>query len=863
MKKMYIQIKVATLVALCCLSLWPATAEAQNSEKFVLVYYDEGRLDAFPQSAVASQGYANNQLCIKTVSDTAFYYNENRVDSVVVRSRNALSSRFASITQLKLNNKYNDQVYTDVIADIIGDSIITADIGAIGKWLTPSIQLSDETARVYVGRERVESKVSRRSYANDVYYTVAKPNQRLFTQTKVKDEVWSDAVGQYTETPVTLTATSFSSNLPGQSGEGFEQLIDNNAGTFFHSTWNVSDPTEKETIIATHPYLDITLPEQLRRIRFGYTTRNTGQYWPLSLTLSASNDGQNWTEIKTFTATNGQLPTAAGASFLSDVIDLGRNYRHLRLYLNQSSRRLYLVLAEFQLMKVEPNANPHESELIEPAEYRYQMEPFGRRYRVHFNWLTDHSENVPIVNIDVENGDVIASKVNYYNATITIDGGGVFPSMETTDMQIKGRGNSSWQQPQTYWYGDQSYTYGFYKNPYRIKFPSKHKPFGLTNGKNWVLLANKQAGSMMSNAIGMKAACLVGTIAANHIVPVELYLNGEYFGNYNFTEKVGLSNNSVELADETRATLLELDTYYDETYKFRSKQYNLPVNIKEPEFDEEDTETQLTMEMIQTEFNNFMDVVKGGQNLSDIVDIESLAKFLMLNELIMNHEIKHPKSTFLYNPEVASSTSKFYFGPVWDLDWAFGYETNRQYFTTDYSTDFYTSMTSMAGRRFIYDLRYVSNELDRAIYKVWRRFVKYQLEELIDFCDDYYAYARPSFERNANEAYWGDGLNYKATTENAKKWLRNRAQSVFSKLTAYDIPDDDAPIIDSFDDAGDNPGDTNGIDIKERQTLDENSLADVYDINGRLLKRGVSVFDLRTGLKPGIYIVNGKKMIIR
>ena len=261
MKKMYIQITVATLVALCCLSLWPATAEAQNSEKFVLVYYDEGRLDAFPETVVTERKNANNQLCIKTVSDTAFYYNENRVDSVVVRSRDELSSRFASITQLKLNNKYNDQVYDDVYANIIGDSIITAEVAAIGKWLTPSIQLSDETAHVYVGRERQETKMTRRSYANDVYYTVAKPNQRMFTQTKVKDEVWSDAVGQYTETPVTLTATSFSSNLPGQTGEGFEQMIDGNVGTIWHSTWNVTDPTEKETIINTHPYLDIALPD--------------------------------------------------------------------------------------------------------------------------------------------------------------------------------------------------------------------------------------------------------------------------------------------------------------------------------------------------------------------------------------------------------------------------------------------------------------------------------------------------------------------------------------------------------------------------------------------------------------------------
>ncbi|MBR1468800.1 MAG: CotH kinase family protein [Prevotella sp.] len=857
MNKNMILLKTFMTTVLCSLSLWPTMAEAQNNNaKYVLVYYDKGKLDVFPESLVASRTNTHGQLCVTTVSDTTFYYNESRIDSVAVRTKAEIDGRLPSITQLKLNNKYNDQVYTDVFANIVGDSLITAEIGAIGKWLTPSIQLSDEAARVYIGHERQEDKKSRRSFAKDVYYTVAQPNQRIFEHTLVKDEIWSEAVGEYTDKPVALTADMFSTNLPGQSFEGFEQMLDGNISTCFHSTWNVTSQEEKQKIYATHPYIDIALPQQMRLMRFAYTTRATGSYWPLSLTLSASNDGSTWTEIKTFTTADG-LPTAAAADFRSDVIDLGRNYTYLRLYLNDAAYRLYMVFAEFQLFDVVRNTGAHDSELIQPAEYKYQMNPFGRKYRVHIDWLTDRSTNVPTVNIDVEDGRLITSKKNFVNATITIDGAAVFPSMEPTEMQIRGRGNTSWQSYDSwydYWY-ELGYSYYGYKNPYRMKFPEKRKPFGLTNGKNWVLLANKQTGSMMTNAIGMKAACLVGTEGANHIVPVELYLNGTYYGNYNFTEKVGLSNNSIELADESRATLLELDTYFDETYKFTSDPYKLPVNIKEPEFDEEGS-TLLTQELIEREFNYFMQVVKDGRKLSDIVDIESLAKYLMLNDLIANHEIKHPKSTFLYNPGVMTAKSKFYFGPVWDLDWAFGYETNRTYFTAEQTIDLYNSKT-FAARQFISDLRYVSTDLDKAYYRIWKHFVEHQLDELIDFCDDYYAYARPSLEHNAD--FWADGLNYESIKENAKKWLRARAESVFSKLTPYDVPDD-GPIIDSFDE----PGDVSGIVIDDKTKIwDEGSLVDVYDLNGRCVKRRASAFDLRTGLKPGIYIVNGKKMVIQ
>ena len=178
----------------------------------------------------------------------------------------------------------------------------------------------------------------------------------------------------------------------------------------------------------------------------------------------------------------------------------------------------------------------------------------------------------------------------------------------------------------------------------------------------------------MSNAVGMKAANLMKASAANHIVPVDLYLNGEYRGSYNLTEKVGFSNNSVDLADETAAALLELDSYYDEpsNQKFRSYPYNLPINIKEPEFAE--GTTTLTLDVIQNDFNAFMATLSKGKDISKYVDVEQLARFLMVNELICNFELYHPKSTFCYRESFASDTSKYVFGPVWDLDWGFGYE---------------------------------------------------------------------------------------------------------------------------------------------------------------------------------------------
>ena len=83
------------------------------------------------------------------------------------------------------------------------------------------------------------------------------------------------------------------------------------------------------------------------------------------------------------------------------------------------------------------------------------------------------------------------------------------------------------------------------KKPFRFKFDKKQSPFGLAKGKSWVLLANFLSDAQLNNAIAMCTAQLVGASHANHMIPVELYINGSYRGLYNLTEQVDLASNSV------------------------------------------------------------------------------------------------------------------------------------------------------------------------------------------------------------------------------------------------------------------------------------------------------------------------------
>lgn len=406
----------------------------------------------------------------------------------------------------------------------------------------------------------------------------------------------------------------------------------------------------------------------------------------------------------------------------------------------------------------------------------YSMQPYGRLVRVHVDWLTDRAE-VPTIYINTEDGQGISSKTEFKNATIMIDGHDIFPSMEETPMQIKGRGNSSW---------------GWPKKPYRLKFEEKVKPLGMTKGKSWVLLSNYQTGSLMSNAIGMKAANLMKASAANHIVPVDLYLNGEYRGSYNLTEKVGLANNSVDLEDETAAALLELDSYFDEpaNQKFRSVPYNLPINIKEPEFDE--GTTSLTLEQIRDDFNAFMTTLYRREDLSQHVDVEQLVRFLMVNELICNFELYHPKSTFCYRESFESDTSKYVFGPVWDLDWAFGYEGHSRYYRDNATSNYWLDNPNMEVVQFIRDLRWNYEPMSDLYKQLWEEFMENDLQELLEYCQDYYDFGHNSFDMNRQ--VWGDWTDYSQQVGVASNWLETRANKIWEDILNDVRPEKPDPV---------------------------------------------------------------------
>ena len=219
-----------TLFCSCLLfpaELWAAPTDDQTP---LCVYLNNGQADVYPSDLVKSQAQAGGKLSITLISDSVITYDLSEVTSV-----GAPPTQLPSFTSFKFNNKYNDQVFTDVVATISPDGV-SATVGAIGKRLTPSFQMDMEGAKAYVGGVEQESKVSRLRFEKPVVYTLALPEHRQLSYHLVQEEVWSVPEEVVETSPILLTADMLSTKAPSNYDEGKENLVDGDPNTIFHST---------------------------------------------------------------------------------------------------------------------------------------------------------------------------------------------------------------------------------------------------------------------------------------------------------------------------------------------------------------------------------------------------------------------------------------------------------------------------------------------------------------------------------------------------------------------------------------------------------------------------------------------------
>ena len=285
--------------------------------------------------------------------------------------------------------------------------------------------------------------------------------------------------------------------------------------------------------------------------------------------------------------------------------------------------------------------------------------------------------SLPVIRINAI--DPILSGDIYVKANLQLVGNGITEGLwnsysDGKMVEIRLRGNSTMWLP---------------KQPYRIKFPEKFSPLGLNHvkEKSWVLLANDADKTLLRNAVAFKAAKIMNDDPANNrFVPstvfVDLYVNGDYKGNYHLTDQVEVATGRVNVESLkasdgnnplkiTGGYLLEMDGFGEtEPLYFKTKSKNLIATVKYPKDDDFDISQ---FEYIKDYFGSQAESALFSDNFTDGVtgwrkyfDEKTFIDYYIISELTGNPDSWW--STYIFKRR---NDPLLYFGPIWDFDIAF------------------------------------------------------------------------------------------------------------------------------------------------------------------------------------------------
>ncbi|MBR5362904.1 MAG: CotH kinase family protein [Oscillospiraceae bacterium] len=269
--------------------------------------------------------------------------------------------------------------------------------------------------------------------------------------------------------------------------------------------------------------------------------------------------------------------------------------------------------------------------------------------------------------------------------------------------KIKGRGNSSW------YYAEE-------KKPYNFKLPEKTALFGMGAAKKWSLLSNYLDHAMLRNEIAFAMSRNAGLTFTPDAVFIDLYLDGDYRGVYQLTERVQVHPERVGITDLEKATQAlnekPLGEYRRQTVggtlngeENGSYQYyeipNDPEDItggyllefqvrsraKNGEFVTDrgvifDVCSPEYASKAQTEYiRGFVQALEDavysdtgcnslGRHYSEYLDVDSLALGYLIQEITENTD-GFTTSFYFYKESDLTGDGKLHYGPVWDFDLAF------------------------------------------------------------------------------------------------------------------------------------------------------------------------------------------------
>ena len=249
---------------------------------------------------------------------------------------------------------------------------------------------------------------------------------------------------------------------------------------------------------------------------------------------------------------------------------------------------------------------------------------------------------------------------------------------------IRGRGNSTWRAA---------------KKPYKFKLDKGADLFGMGKNKHWVLIANYYDTSLTINRLTGWVGDQMGFSFTPRGVPVDLYMNESYYGNYLLMEEVRVDSNRVDIdvVDENASDPDSLEITGDyligmelkltgQSYECFTTTRSNTYSYDTPEYGAELTDAEQAqqayllshMERVEDAVYSKGLISPSGDNLWDLMDQASAADYWWIQEFTGNRDAFATPSTYLYKlrdtlgADGTVTTGKLYWGPLWDFDFVWG-----------------------------------------------------------------------------------------------------------------------------------------------------------------------------------------------
>lgn len=381
-----------------------------------------------------------------------------------------------------------------------------------------------------------------------------------------------------------------------------------------------------------------------------------------------------------------------------------------------------------------------------------------------------------------QDGRGVHSKEEYVPCYVGINGADSYSS-RWQRAGIRGRGNSTWD-----WYD---------KKPYRIKFEKKQKVLGMDKAKSWVLLANYRDLTDMMNTYAFELGRMMGMPYTNHTRYVELLLDGEYLGVYQLTEQVQQGENRVAVSDD-RGILIALDV--DDGPRggsasersFWTSGYRMPAVVKYPE---EENLTPQRRDSIRNVFSELETAIMWQDYTwaSQLLDMESLARYLIIQEMVYNVEIDAPRSVFIHK----DGDGKWVMGPLWDFDAGYDFDWSDMYHGHGYFDNYKeTVMGSNPVRRngnypdmprFFTDL-FGTQEFVELYKQTWRQYADSIVSRPWQEVERYAEGLRQGAMDRESQRWPVAKANFRKDLLQMRWWLQSRAQFLGNLIENIPVP---------------------------------------------------------------------------